>query len=296
MRWYGAAMAALVLGAAGCSSDSMEPDQSPMTQAEAQGVADDLEASIANVAGTSTLPDVTNLNPAQAGYFGPADFQPHANCPTITPFPPTDTDGDHVPDIVTFSFTLPDCSFTGSHGTTLELTGSVTISDPSATAAGLRAEFADLQRKVTLQNGDFFLQRLDGVRQILADAAGFAAVDSLTAVSEFPRRGQASLENTWTVDFVVDAGGTFEPHTALPSGTFDVEGGTVRSRHGVSRSLDVTTVTPLHFNASCTEHQKIDSGEIHAEFVGPRGTATVTLVYTACGVRPTMTLVTVPAA
>ncbi len=170
------------------------------------------------------------------------------------------------------------------------MTGDVTITDPSTTLAGFRVRFDALKPKITFPNGSFFAQQFDGIRQLLASTDGFSVSDSITASFESSARGSASLENAWQVDFTVDQGGSFEPHMPLPSGTADISGTTVRTHGQVSKTFTMTTPVPLHYNAACTEDQKIDSGEVDAMFVSPRGTATVTVTYTACGVRPTITL------
>jgi hypothetical protein len=294
--------AAAVVGAlfaltlAGCSSDSTGMSNETLTQAEANDVGQEVEAQIASVVGASTIVGIVNLAaavPPQGGNFG-AQVLGSAGCPDIAPFPPADTDGDHVPDSVTVSFTLPECSFTGPRERTLEVTGDVTVTDPSSILAGFRVRFDALKPKITFPNGTFFVQQFDGIRQLLVSTDGFSVSDSITASFESSDRGSASLENAWQVKFIVDQGGSFEPHTPLPSGTGSISGTTVRTHGEVSKTFSMTTPVSLHYNASCTEDQKIDSGEIDATFVSPRGTATVTVTYTACGVRPTITLVSTP--
>lgn len=287
--------ALFMLGAAGCSSDSTGMSNETLSQAEANDVGQEVEAQVASVVGGATIVGIMNpaaALPPQGGNFGALGFG--AGCPDIAPLPPADIDGDHVPDSLTASFTLPACSFTGPHGRTLEVTGAVTVTDPSSTLAGFRVHFDALQPKITLPNGSFFVQQFDGIRQLLASTDGFSVTDSITASFESSERGSASLANAWQVDFTVDQGESFEPHTPLPSGTANISGTTVRIHGEVNKTFTMTTPVPLHYNAACTEDQKIDSGEIDATLVGPRGTATVTVTYTACGVRPTVTLVSTP--
>jgi len=287
--------AVFALGIAGCSSETTGMANETLSGAEANDVGQEVEAQVASVVGASTI--VGLMNPAAAippagGNVGPLEST--SGCPDIAPLPPADADGDNVPDSVTVSFTLPECSFTGPHGRTLEVTGAITVTDPSSTLTGFRVRFEALSTKVTFPNGTFFLQQFDGVRQLLASTAGFSGTDSITATFESSERGTASLETAWQVDFTVDQGGSFEPHTPLPSGTADISGTTVRTLGEVSKTFTVTTPVPLHYNAACTGDQRVDSGEIDATMVSPRGTATVTVVYTACGVRPTITLVSTP--
>jgi hypothetical protein len=154
-------------------------------------------------------------------------------CPTITPFPPTDADGDHVPDDVTLSFTVPDCSFTRD-GRTLEITGTIHITDPSTTAFGARAVFGAFQHKVTGPTSAFFLSRLNGVRQVLRSPAGFSLIDSTTADRESIEHGTAQLVKAWVVGFA--------------------------------------------------------AGELMVTKTGSNGTVTIHIVFTGCGVEPTVTV------
>jgi hypothetical protein len=288
--------ALVVLLAAACSRDSTGTSDVTLSQAEANDVGEEVEAQVASVVGASTVVGILDPGtaiPPQAGQFGIQGLG-SAGCPEIAPLPPADTDGDHVPDSLTVSFTLPACSFTGPRGKTLEVTGAVTVTDPSSTLAGFRVQFDALQPKITFPNGSFFVQQFDGIRQLLASSNGFSVTDSITASFESSERGSASLANAWQVDFTVDQGESFEPHTPLPSGTANVNGTTVRTHGEVNKSFAMTTPVPLHYNAACAEDQKIDAGEIDATLVGPRGTATVKVTYTACGVRPTITLVSTP--
>ncbi|HSE65743.1 MAG TPA: hypothetical protein VLB12_02070, partial [Gemmatimonadales bacterium] len=249
--------ALFVLGVAGCSNDSTGMSNETLTQAEANDVGQEVEAQVASVVGASPIVGV--MNPAAAippagGNFGPLGATP--GCPDIAPLAPADADGDNVPDSVTVSFTLPECSFSGPRGRTLVVTGEITVTDPSNTLTGFRVRFEALSTKVTFPNGSFFRQQFDGVRQLLASTVGFSVTDSITAIFESTARGTASLENAWQADFTVDQGGSFEPHSPLPSGTAGISGTTVRTLGEVSKTFTVTTPVPLHYNAGCTGDQR----------------------------------------
>jgi hypothetical protein len=57
----------------------------------------------------------------------------------------TDTDHDGAPDRATFTYTLPACRFTGYRGGTLDVTGTIVLSDPTPAAAdfGYQATLED---------------------------------------------------------------------------------------------------------------------------------------------------------
>ena len=72
--------------------------------------------------------------PGRPGYVAPTA---PTGCATVDD--ETDTDGDFAPDAATYTFALPACSFTGFRGGTLEITGTIVLSDPTPDAADLAA-------------------------------------------------------------------------------------------------------------------------------------------------------------
>lgn len=251
---------------------------------EVAGEVTDLTASF--TVGGFFLPGFPSAGIAPSAADGP---QPTTTCPTITPFPPVDADGDHVPDDATLSFTLPDCRF-ARDGRTLEITGTVHITDPSATAFGLRAGFTDFQHRVTDAGGRFFLSRLNGVRQALRSAAGFSLIDSTAADRESSEHGAARLVKAWAVSFAVAAGQTVDQLHGLPSGDLTVNGSMSWTHDTVTQSFAVSTVTPLHHDAACTTPPRFTAGELLLTRTGPRGTVTIHVVFTGCGQEPTVTV------
>ncbi len=76
----------------------------------------------------------------------------------------------------------------------------------------------------------------------------------------------------------------------LPSGDLTVNGEMTWTRGTESHELSVTTVTPLHHDATCMSHPKFTSGELVVTKTGPNGTVTVHIVFNGCGVEPTVTV------
>ena len=284
----------LSLVAAGCSPDrpTTPPGSESFSDAEARLVGNEVAGEVEDVAGSFTLTGILQPTFPSAGIPASSGIQPApmVNCPTITPNPPVDTDGDRVPDDVTLSFTLPDCSFTARNGATFEITGMIHVTDPSATDFGIRVDFTDLQHKLTQPGGAFFLSRLNGARQALRSGAGFSLIDSTTADRESSEHGAAQLAKAWVVSFVADAGQTVSHDRRLPSGDLTVQGNTTWTRGGVSRSFTVSTETPLHHDATCTERPAFTSGELVIVKTGPDGTVTIHVVFNGCGVDPTVTV------
>lgn len=286
-------LALLTFVAAGCTPEgpSAPARIQSLSDAEARLVGQEVAGEVEDVSGSFTFvgllyPSFPSASLAATGGIQPA---PMANCPIITPNPPVDTDGDRVPDDVTVTFVLPNCSAT-RNGATFELTGSLHITDPSATDFGLRVEFTDLQHKLTQASGAFLLNRLNGPRQVLASGAGFSLSDSTTAGRESSRAGAAQLAKAWAISFDADAGQTVSQDRRLPSGDLSVQGRTTWTRNDVSHSFTVSTLTPLHHDASCATRPAFTSGELTVVKTGPDGTVTIHIVFNGCGVEPTVTV------
>lgn len=287
-------IAVVALSAAGCAVDkSAAPSgQQSLTDAEARVVGQEVAGEVEDVTGSFTIGGLLLSSFPSGGMTLSDGDRPGtlSTCPTITPFPPVDADGDHVPDDVTLSFTLPDCSFSRD-GATLEITGTVHITDPSTTEFGIRVGFTDLQHKVTRQGGEFFLSRLNGNRQVLRGASDFSLIDSTTVDLESSERGAAQLAKAWVVTFTADPGQTFDQLRELPSGNLTVNGSMSRTRGTTTYSFAVATVTPLHHDAACTARPQFTAGELVVTKTGPDGTITIHIVFTGCGVQPTVTVV-----
>ena len=286
-------IALLSLVAAGCATDrpAAPPGTPSLSDAEAQLVGHEVAGEVEDVAGSFTLGSLLVPSFPSAGITASDAVQPGsmANCPTLTPNPPVDTDGDHVPDDLTISFTLPDCSFT-RNGATFEITGSIRITDLSPTDFGIRVVFTDLQHKLTRAGGASFQSDLNGARQVLRSASGFDLHDSTTVDLTSSEHGAAQLAKGWVVTFTADAGETFDELRHLPSGNLTVNGSMSRTRGTASQSFMVTTVTPLHHDATCTTRPAFTSGELVIVKAGPDGTVTIHVVFNGCGVEPTVTV------
>ncbi len=278
---------------AGCATDrpAAPPGPQSLSDAEAQLVGHEVAGEVEDVAGSFTVAGLLVPSFPSAGIVASDGVRPApmVNCPTITPNPPADADGDHVPDDVTLSFTLPDCSITRD-GATFEITGTIHITDPSTTDFGIRLVFTELQHKLTRESGSFFLSRLNGARQVLRSASEFSLHDTTTTDLESSEHGAAQLAKAWLVGFVVDPGQTFDQTRHLPSGNLTVNGSMSRTRGTTTHTFAVTTVTPLHHDATCTTRPAFTAGELLVTKTGPDGTVTIHIVFTGCGVEPTVTV------
>lgn len=203
----------------------------------------------------------------------------------------TDTDADGAPDDATFTFALPACSFTGFRGGTLEITGTINISDPTPNGADFNylATLADFQFKLTspLAIRTFTATR-NGTRALSGSTAGVSLSNNITLVRSAPNRADATISHNLLLSFTPAAGEVLALGQPLPNGTFTKSGTFTWSRGSITRTLTVTTVDPLVWDASCTTDRKIVAGEIHATLADG---GYIKTVWTGCGQEPTRTFV-----
>ena len=224
--------------------------------------------------------------PASAGVVAPTA---PTTCATVDD--ETDTDGDFAPDAATYTFALPACSFTGFRGGSLEITGTITLSDPTPEAPDLAvvATLTDFTFRFTSpdQSRSYSAVR-NGTRTLTGNAQGASLSNQVTVLRSWPNRADASVSHNLLLSFTPDEGQTLAFGEPLPSGTFTRSGTFTWSRGSVSRTFTVTTVEPLVWDATCTTDRKIASGETHATLGDG---SYVRTVWTACGVDPTRTFV-----
>ncbi len=202
----------------------------------------------------------------------------------------TDTDGDGVRDNATFTYSLPDCSFTGWRGGTVELTGVISISDPDpAPSFAYLLTYDNFKWQYTAPVGtNSWSATRNGSRTLTATAAQLSLSNQVSVVRTFPRRGDASVAHNALLVFTPDAGSTLVRGEPLPSGTAVKSGEVTFSRNGTVRSFAINTVTPIRYDATCTAAPRISAGEIHYELADG---SYVKVLWSACGVPATRTWV-----
>lgn len=270
--------AALLLVSA--CSDSTTP--SPGTAISAADVSD-----IGAAAGDEVEQAVSALtNPAAQGVVSPTA---PAGCATVDD--ETDTDGDLAPDAATYTFALPACSFTGFRGGTLEVTGTIVLSDPTPDAPDLAAmaTLNDFTFAFTSPNATrTYTAVRNGTRTLTGNASGATLSNAITVVRSAPGRADATVVHNLLLTFTPAAGESLAFGAPLPDGTFTKSGTFTWSRGTTSLTFTVTTVAPLVWDASCTTERKIASGEIHATLADG---GYIRTVWTACGEDPSRSYV-----
>ncbi|MEP6688054.1 MAG: hypothetical protein ABJC36_06870 [Gemmatimonadales bacterium] len=220
-------------------------------------------------------------NPAAQGMVSPTA---PAGCATVDD--ETDTDGDLAPDGATYTFALPACSFTGFRGGTLEVTGTIVLSDPTPDAADLAATATlnDFAFVFTSPNASRTYSAVrNGTRTLTGNASSASLSNAITVVRSVPGRPDATVVHNLLLTFTPAAGENLAFGEPLPDGTFTKSGTFTWSRGAVSRTFTVTTVEPLAWDVSCTTDRKIASGEIHATLADG---GYIRTVWSACGEDP----------
>ena len=271
---------------AACSTSPLTPPQNPvLTQPEANAVAEVVATDAASLVGGATLDAATGMPFAVAPMPGaPALATSSASCtPTRTPSPPTNSDGDPVPDSVRIDFT--GCTFTGdAHSVTLS--GSIDIVDPTPAISdrAFRTRSNAFTRTVTnAATGTTRSVVENGVRSVVGTSDQIQLTDTMQTDYTYATGATASHVRKWLATFAADQAGSIQMGSPLPSGNWSVSGSSTWTSGTNSYSLSVSTSDPLHYNASCTVEPRFDSGKLTAIVTKGTAATTVTIQFTACG-------------
>jgi len=201
----------------------------------------------------------------------------------ISPTAPTNSDGDRVLDSVRLAFI--DCVFSYRRGSDT-VRGILDVVDPTpvVTDRAIKLVFTDLARIHVNRDGVLSSFTLNGSRQVIRDSAHIAqtTVDFQTDIV-FKDGSTASHVRNWDNLFTADSAGAIHADAWLPSGTLTITGTSTFTHGDRSFALDVSTPTPLHFNATCEDRPKFDSGTLVVVATRNGATSTITITFTACG-------------
>ncbi len=287
--------AALVLS--GCSSDNTAPggnELSAATAADAGAASqDEMEDATESFTADGAV-DPANVSLSSAAIASPISaslgIPVGRGCATISSA--TDTDGDGAPDNAVFSFALPACHFTGFRGGTLDLTGTITISDPTPSAAdfAFHASLTEFTFAAVNAQSETFTAVRNGTRDLTGNANGLTLANNVTTVRTAGAHPSIQVTHNLQLAFTPASGSTLVRGEPLPSGTVTSTGTLTFVRGTESRTFTVTTPTALQYDASCAgpRRARIKAGEVR--WTLPSG-GYVSVVWSACGVRPTRTFV-----
>ena len=277
-RVFALASGVLILALGGCSDATTPGTPTNLPAAEVSDIGAAEGDEVEQAVGALTTP----LTEGVASPTAPG-------CATVDD--ETDTDGDLAPDAATYTFALPACSFTGFRGGTLEITGTVTLTDPTPDAADLAvtATLADFTFRYTNPEASrTYSAGRTGTRTLTGNAQGASLSNAVTVVRSAPARADATVVHNLLLTFTPAAGEQLAFGEPLPNGTFVRTGTFTWSRGAISRTFTVTTVEPLVWDASCTTDRKIASGETRATLGDG---SYIRTVWHGCGVDPTRSFV-----
>src|SRR5262245_9945981 len=210
-------------------------------------------------------------------------FQPFTCAVDVAPPTPANSDGDRVRDSVRVTFT--DCVFTSRRGSdTVRGTIDVVDPTPAVTDHALKLAFTGFTRIHVGGDGLMSSIALNGSRQVIRDSSQISqTIVAFHSDILFRDGSTASHVRDWDMLFTADTPGAIQPDSWLPSGTLTITGSSTFTHGARSHSLDVTTPTPLHFDASCEDRPKFDSGTLVAVTTRNGTPATITITFTGCG-------------
>jgi hypothetical protein len=260
-----------ILAACGDSNDAGSGGPSD-EQSSAMGTfaRDEVEAALEGL----SLP--TTLSPFGTGL---------PSTPCVTGSPPTDTDGDGIPNDATYGFTAPPCRF-DYRGGTLDLVGQLRVQDPSETNGfGYEATITALRSSFTGEGASAYSITRNGTRSLSGSVDALVLATDLQVSRTFAGQQDAHVEVQWTAAYTPET--PLQINQPLHSGTLDLNGTLDWTRGLEHLTLTVTTPSQLHFNAECSDSpQPIDAGELRAagDFDGVTGY--VRLRWSECSREP----------
>src|SRR5206468_11480657 len=142
--------------------------------------------------------------------------------PTRSPSPPTNSDGDPVPDSVRVDFT--GCTFTGD-GHTVTLSGSIDIVDPTPaiTDRAFRTRSNAFTRTVTnAATGTTRSVVENGVRSVVGTSDQIQPTATMQTDYTYATGATASYVRKWLATFAADQAGSMQMGSPLPSGNWSV--------------------------------------------------------------------------
>lgn len=258
------AIAALV--AAACTGSGGPPD----------GDGDPITVEHAGTAGLALQSTAVTAR----GYFELGHDLVDANCVTLGGTP-EDPDGDNIPTTVTLTL---DCPFPRDGGATEQVTGTITLSDPSP----LTPEFRFLATYVLNSTVTDGMEVSNGTLQTEVDAAFSGSSFSLdvsgseTGFAVSPT-SQVSYtkDHSWSIDY--DPNQSWNPGLPLEDGAFNMSGDwSLNIDDQLVANAQLTTSALLNGSSTCGP-SGFDNGDLLATWTESGSTHDVELVWSGCG-------------
>jgi hypothetical protein len=214
-----------------------------------------------------------------------------AGCRTITGST-ADTDGDGVPDDITYEFDAVKCLQNVSAirgGGTQTISGKIQIIDPSATKdRSFRETITALKYVRDPALKPKFTETRDGTREITQSGdSALTKAYNITLVRQVALRAKVTFVNKMKFVYQVSGTGTIDLNQPLPAGTFTLTGSnefTVGNK--ISRVFTTSTQAALVYDPGCAS-QRIVGGELR--LTTPK--TEIKIVFQACGTEPVVSRV-----
>lgn len=217
------------------------------------------------------------------GPSAPANTPPPP-CVTRSPATPTNSDGDPVPDSVRLSYNNCVVNFLSGGSDTVRGTIDVLDPTPTMTDRAWKHVFTDFTRIHVGPLGREWSWVLNGSRQIIGDSAQLAFTSTnVSTTYTWPNGSSANHTRSWNITFTADTAGQIQPNSPLPSGSVTLSGTSNWTRGANTWNLVASTLTPLHYNKTCTVRPMLDSGTLQFAATRNNVTTNVMIQFTACG-------------
>jgi hypothetical protein len=251
-------------------------------------IADQLQSGMASMIPSAMLAGFEELTPAgrptfQAAVAGATVLPP---CPLPSENPIIDTDGDKVPNSVTYTFALPQCAgLIEGTNTTLSVVGALRFQDPAPTTAGfaVTATLTDLTATISDGTNAFSINR-DGTVQVSATTLGLSQSQNVTVILSATGQPTLTVHSNWSATFVPSA--AIVSGEPLPSGVLTPSSTISTSRGGKDFTFTLTAPAPLQYSAACAASElsgsPFSAGELRATLTGPSGNGYLRIRWENC--------------
>jgi hypothetical protein len=278
----------VLLGACNNMATNPLPNDGNSTPSdESQAVAEALVSELDNSADALTMTGVS-LSSVNSELSAQGRF----NCVTATG-DVSDPDRDSVPTAATYTY---NCTNIKYFGVTANLTGVANISDPSLdpNVRGFDSEVKDLRLELTgAYKGRDFTEKRNGTRNPRKTPTGLTLQHDLTILRDY--QGAYGIDRTVLIGNKLDwiftpvDGSSIVFDQPLPSGTVNASGTFSFDRDTFNKNFDVTTTTPLQYDASCEQLPRYTAGVLQVQKdSSANGESIITITYPGCGVKPTV--------
>ena len=203
--------------------------------------------------------------------------------------PPVDTDGDHVPDNFSVTFSLPACHFEDT-GSSMDITGVLRVSDPVVNTPGLalNTSLDNFRIAFSGDQGSGSIWR-DGTLSVAASSSGLSQNVDWTEGAQFTGFPAILADINWTASFAAAQGQSIVAGNPLPDGSYQVNG-TIGYKEGRrTAGFSITTVEPLQYSAECaagvaegTAMTPFTAGKVRIAVSSQEGRGWAEVTYAAC--------------